>query len=119
MLSLEPNNLDDCLERYPPRRRSAWVRPGRGAVIIVRQRLAAIHKETHALSRATSPRSNVLAVKAGGNWMPELRSGRRPRFVRHAGEHSNWLDWATLIEADHGSHCSRALRIQSRQPFAP
>ena len=37
---------------------------------------------------------------AGGNWMPELIeiAGGRSLFAQ-PGEHSNWLDWATLIEA--------------------
>ena len=38
---------------------------------------------------------------AGGNWMPELIeiAGGRSLFAQ-PGEHSNWLDWASLVEAD-------------------
>ena len=38
---------------------------------------------------------------AGGNWMPELIeiAGGKSLFAR-AGEHSDWLEWAALIEAD-------------------
>ena len=40
-------------------------------------------------------------LMAGGNWMPELIkiAGGRSLFAQ-PGEHSSWLEWTSLIEAD-------------------
>src|SRR5256885_1227095 len=103
MLSLEPNNLDDVWNDIRRVGEALGGRPRAEELVdSLGQRLAAIHEETHALSRPTVAAIEWLGpLMAGGNWMPELieMAGGRALFA-HAGEHSNWLDWATLIEAD-------------------
>jgi iron complex transport system substrate-binding protein len=43
----------------------------------------------------------IEPLMSGGNWMPELieMAGGTPLFGK-AGEHSPWIDWAALAEAD-------------------
>jgi iron complex transport system substrate-binding protein len=103
MLSLEPNNLDDVWNDI--RRVGEALRvPARAEQLVdsLGQRLAAIDNQTPALSRpAVAAIEWLEPLMAGGNWMPELIeiAGGRSLFAE-AGEHSDWLDWATLIEAD-------------------
>ena len=103
MLSLEPNKLDDVWNDIHRVGEALGGRPRAEELVdSLGQRLAAIHEETHALSRPTVAAIEWLGpLMAGGNWMPELieMAGGRA-LCAHAGEHSNWLDWATLIEAD-------------------
>jgi len=104
ILSLEPNNLDDVWNDFC-RVGGALAVPGRADELIdsLKSRLAVISE----MARAAKLRPTVAAIEwlkplmAGGNWMPELIefAGGRSLFAK-AGEHSNWLDWATLIEAD-------------------
>jgi iron complex transport system substrate-binding protein len=103
MLSLEPNNLDDVWNDVRRVGEALGVQSRAEKLVdSLGQRLASIREQTRALSRPT-----VVAIEwmgplmAGGNWMPELIeiAGGRSLFAK-AGEHSNWLDWATLIEAD-------------------
>jgi len=103
MLSLEPNNLDDVWNDVR-RVGEALEVPSRAEELVdsLGQRLAAIREQTRALSRPTVAAIEWLGpLMAGGNWMPELIeiAGGRSLFAK-AGEHSDWLDWATLIEAD-------------------
>jgi iron complex transport system substrate-binding protein len=66
------------------------------------RRLAAIRDEARELSRPTVAAIEWLEpLMAGGNWMPELIeiAGGSSLFAE-PGEHSPWLDWARLIEAD-------------------
>ena len=103
MLSLEPNNLDDVWNDVRRVGEALGVRPRAGELVdSLGQRLAAIREQTEALSRPTVAAIEWLGpLMAGGNWMPELIeiAGGRSLLAK-AGEHSNWLDWATLIEAD-------------------
>lgn len=104
ILSLEPNNLDDVWGDFRNVGEALGV-PARADELIdgLKNRLAAISERTRALK--SSP--TVAAIEwlgplmAGGNWMPELIeiAGGRSLFAK-AGEHSPWLDWATLVEAD-------------------
>jgi iron complex transport system substrate-binding protein len=104
MLSLEPNILADVwidIRRVGealgvPRRAENLIGSLSERLVDLRDR-----------SSATSSRPSVAAIEwlgplmAGGNWMPELieMAGGRSLFAR-AGEHSAWLEWASLIEAD-------------------
>jgi iron complex transport system substrate-binding protein len=103
MLSLEPNNLDDVWNDVRRVGEALGVRPRAEELVdSLGQRLAAIREQTHALSRPTVAAIEWLGpLMAGGNWMPELIeiAGGRSLFAK-AGEHSNWLDWTALIEAD-------------------
>src|SRR2546423_6005639 len=103
MLSLEPNNLDDVWNDIRRVGEALGVQARAEDLIdSLGQRLAPIHEQTRSLSRPTVAAIECLGpLMAGGNWMPELIeiAGGRSLFAR-AGEHSNWLDWATLIEAD-------------------
>jgi iron complex transport system substrate-binding protein len=103
MVSLEPNNLSDV---WKDMRRvgGALGVPQRAEDLIdsLNQRLTAIREEARELSHPAVAAIEWLGpLMAGGNWMPEPIeiAGGRSLFAR-AGEHSNWLDWATLIEAD-------------------
>ena len=104
MVSLEPNNLDDVWNDIRHVAKTLGV-PDRAEKLIVSltKRLAAIRAET----RMARSRPSVAAIEwlgplmAGGNWMPDLIeiAGGRSLFAQ-PGEHSPWLDWASLIEAD-------------------
>ena len=104
IVSLEPNNLADVWNDLR-RVAAALGVPSRAEELIVflTKRLATIREET----RAVQSRPTVAAIEwlrplmAGGNWMPELieMAGGRSLFAQ-PGEHSPWLDWATLVEAD-------------------
>jgi iron complex transport system substrate-binding protein len=103
MLSLEPNNLDDVWNDVRRVGEALGVQAAAEELLdSLGQRLAAIRQQTHALSRPTVAAIEWMGpLMAGGNWMPELIeiAGGRSLFAK-AGEHSNWLDWATLVEAD-------------------
>jgi iron complex transport system substrate-binding protein len=103
MLSLEPNNLSGVWNDVRRVGEALGVQSRAEELVdSLGQRLAAIREQTHGL-----PRPPVAAIEwlgplmAGGNWMPELIeiAGGHSLFAK-AGEHSNWLDWATLVEAD-------------------
>jgi iron complex transport system substrate-binding protein len=104
MLSLEPNDLADVWKDFRHVGEALGV-PKRAEDLIdsLDERLVNLRDR----SNAAASRPTVAAIEwlgplmAGGNWMPELIeiAGGRGLFAR-AGEHSNWLDWASLIEAD-------------------
>lgn len=104
MVSLEPNNLDDVWNDIRRVAKALGV-PDRAEKLIVSliKRLAAIREE----ARTARSRPTVAAIEwleplmAGGNWMPDLIeiAGGHSLFAQ-PGEHSPWLDWASLIEAD-------------------
>jgi iron complex transport system substrate-binding protein len=104
ILSLEPNNLDDVWNDVHRVGDTLGVsRRADDLIVSLRHRLAEIHEKVEAVES----RPRVAAIEwlgplmAGGNWMPELieLAGGRSLFAR-AGEHSSWLDWPTLIQAD-------------------
>ncbi len=104
IVSLEPNNLDDVWSDIRRVAEALGVLPRAEQLIgSLTQRLAAIREAT----RTARSRPSVAAIEwlgplmAGGNWMPDLIeiAGGRSVFAR-PGEHSPWLDWASLIEAD-------------------
>lgn len=104
ILSLEPNNLDDVWNDF--RRVGETLRVARRAEQLIdalTKRLAVIREKARVLpSRPTVAAIEWLGpLMAGGNWMPELIeiAGGRSLFAK-PGEHSPWLDWASLIEAD-------------------
>jgi iron complex transport system substrate-binding protein len=104
MLSLEPNNLADVWNDFRhvgdalgvPQRAEDLIDSLDARLVNLRDR-----------SSAAPSRPTVAAIEwlgplmAGGNWMPELieMAGGRSLFAR-AGEHSDWLDWASLVKAD-------------------
>jgi iron complex transport system substrate-binding protein len=103
IISLEPNNLDDVWNDV---RR---VGEALGVLPRAEQLIASLSKRLGAIREAATdlPHPRVAAIEwltplmSGGNWMPELIeiAGGQSLFA-NAGEHSNWLEWATLIEAD-------------------
>jgi iron complex transport system substrate-binding protein len=104
MVSLEPNDLGDVWNDIRRVAESLGV-PDRAEELIesLTERLAAIGAQ----AREAASRPSVAAIEwlgplmAGGNWMPELIeiAGGRTLFMQ-AGEHSSWLEWPSLIEAD-------------------
>ena len=104
MVSLEPNDLNDVWNDIRRVGRALGV-PDRAEKLIgsLNDRLDAI-RDKAALAQV---RPGVAAIEwlsplmAGGNWMPELIeiAGGRSLFLK-AGEHSNWLEWKTLVESD-------------------
>jgi iron complex transport system substrate-binding protein len=104
MLSLEPNNLADVWKDIRHVGETLGV-SHRAETLIdsLSERLTNLRdRSTSASSRPTVAAIEWLGpLMAGGNWMPELIeiAGGRSLFTR-AGEHSTWLDWATLIAAD-------------------
>jgi iron complex transport system substrate-binding protein len=103
MVSLEPNNLDDVWNDIRRVSQALGV-PSSAEELIdsLTKRLAGIRDQAQDLSRPTVAAIEWLEpLMAGGNWMPELIeiAGGESLFAR-AGEHSDWLKWATLIEAD-------------------
>jgi iron complex transport system substrate-binding protein len=103
LVSLEPNNLDDVWNDIRRVGDALGVRPRAEKLIdSLTQRLAAIRDQARDLSRPSVAAIEWLGpLMAGGNWMPELIeiAGGRSLFAR-AGEHSHWLEWSALIEAD-------------------
>jgi iron complex transport system substrate-binding protein len=104
MVSLEPNNLDDVWNDIRRVGEALGVLPRAEQLIgALTKRLAGIRDE----ARAVQSRATVAAIEwlgplmAGGNWMPDLIeiAGGTSLFAQ-PGEHSPWLDWASLIEAD-------------------
>lgn len=104
MVSLEPNDLTDVWNDIR-RVGEALGAQERAEELIgsLTERLAAIRDK----ARMTKSRPSVAAIEwlgplmAGGNWMPELIeiAGGRSLFAR-PGEHSSWLEWTSLSEAD-------------------
>jgi iron complex transport system substrate-binding protein len=104
IVSLEPNNLDDVWSDIRRVGAALGVESRTEELIgSLIKRLATIREET----RAAQSRPSVAAIEwlgplmAGGNWMPELiqMAGGHSLFAQ-PGEHSPWLDWANLVEAD-------------------
>lgn len=104
VLSLEPNNLADVWNDIH-RIGDALNVPHRADNLIhsLTARLAALRQR----ASAARSRLSVAAIEwlgplmAGGNWMPELieLAGGLSLFAA-PGEHSPWLEWDNLIEAD-------------------
>lgn len=104
LVSLEPNDLADVWNDFR-RVGEALGAPDRAEALIesLTKRLAAIRDK----ARMAQSRPTVAAIEwlgplmAGGNWMPELIeiAGGHSLFMR-AGEHSTWLEWESLIDAD-------------------
>ena len=104
VISLEPNNLDDVWNDIR-RVGGALDVQDRAEELIksLTKRLAVIRDNAH----MAQSRPSVAAIEwlgplmAGGNWMPELIeiAGGRSLFAQ-PGEHSSWLEWTSLIEAD-------------------
>lgn len=104
LLSLAPDDLSDVWGDIA-RVAAAVGREDEGASVVahLRSRLDAL--EARARSRGRRP--SVAAIEwieplmAAGNWVPELVriAGGEPLFAA-PGQHSPWLDWQTLIDAD-------------------
>ena len=103
-MSLEPNNLDGVWSDIRRVGDALGVSQRANELIAsLTQRLAEIRERTSAIK--TRPRVAAIEwlgpLMAGGNWMPELIeiAGGRSLFAQ-GGEHSTWLDWPALVEAD-------------------
>jgi iron complex transport system substrate-binding protein len=103
IVSLEPNNLDDVWNDFRRVGDALGARQRAEELIdSLTKRLAVIRAEARGLSRPTVAAIEWLEpLMAGGNWMPELieMAGGSSLFAK-PGEHSPWLDWTSLIEAD-------------------
>jgi iron complex transport system substrate-binding protein len=104
IVSLEPNNLDDVWNGIRRVAEALGV-PSRADELIasLTKRLTTIRDEAQtAQSRPTVAAIEWLGpLMAGGNWVPdliEIAGGRS--LLAHAGEHSPWLEWASLTTAD-------------------
>ena len=104
ILSLEPNDLENVWKDISRVGEALGVsEKARDLLASLKGRLSKIREKTDAVES----RPSVAAIEwlgplmAGGNWMPELiqTAGGRSLFAK-AGEHSPWLDWAQLVEAD-------------------
>jgi len=103
IVSLEPNNLDDVWNDIRRVGEALGVRSRAEELISsLAKRLAAIREEVREVSRPTVAAIEWLKpLMAAGNWMPELieiAGGRS--LLAQPGEHSPWLEWATLIDSD-------------------
>lgn len=103
MVSLEPNNLDDVWNDFRRVGEALGARSRADDVVAsLTKRLENLRAATGKLSRPTVAAIEWLdPLMAGGNWMPELIeiAGGRSLFAQ-PGQHSDWLEWATLIAAD-------------------
>ena len=103
IISLEPNNLDDVWNDIRRVGEALGVLSRAEELIdSLSKRLADIRDEARDLSRPAVAAIEWLGpLMAGGNWMPELIqiAGGSSLFAQ-PGEHSPWLDWASLMEAD-------------------
>ena len=104
MISLEPNDLNDVWNDIRRVGEALGVRDRAEELVdSLAQRLTAIREK----ARRAESQSSVAAIEwldplmAGGNWMPELIeiAGGTSLFAK-PGEHSDWLEWAALTEAD-------------------
>jgi len=104
IVSLEPNDLNDVWNDIRRVGEALGVQERAEELIgSLNERLGAIREK----ARRAQSRPSVAAIEwlgplmAGGNWMPELIdiAGGRSLFAR-PGEHSSWLEWTRLIEAD-------------------
>ena len=104
ILSLEPNNLADVWNDIRRVGDALGVQQrAEDLIVSLTNRLAAVREQ----ASAASFRPTVAAIEwlgplmAGGNWMPDLIeiAGGRSLFAE-SGEHSRWLEWSSLVEAD-------------------
>jgi iron complex transport system substrate-binding protein len=104
IVSLEPNNLADVWNDIRRVAETLGVPPRAEELIAaLTKRLVALREA----AQAAQARPTVAAIEwlgplmAGGNWMPDLIeiAGGRSLFAQ-PGEHSSWLDWASLVEAN-------------------
>lgn len=103
VVALEPNALSDVLDDVR-RVAAALDIPDRGDELATSMslRIAAIAERTVELSRRRVVTLEWIdPLMAAGNWMPELleAAGGQELFGR-AGQHSPWLDWDVVVEAD-------------------
>ena len=103
LVSLEPNDLGDVWNDIRRVGEALGVLSRAEELIgSLTERLDAIREQTRHLSRPSVAAIEWLKpLMAGGNWMPELIeiAGGRSLFAQ-PGEHSPWLEWARLIEAN-------------------
>lgn len=104
VLSLEPNDLADVWNDIRRVGEALQVSERAHELIqLLKERLAVIRAQAATIEA----RPSVAAIEwlgplmAGGNWMPELIeiAGGESLFAT-AGQHSPWLEWKSLIEAD-------------------
>lgn len=104
LVSLEPNSLGDIWQDFRKVARALNV-PERGEHLVghCKGRMEQIAQRAAKLQ--TRPRVATIEwiepPMAGGNWMPTLveMAGAENLFGK-AGEHSPWLEWQDLMEAD-------------------
>jgi iron complex transport system substrate-binding protein len=104
IVSLEPNNLDDVWNDIRRVAEALGV-PSRAEELIasLTKRLSKIREEAQtAPSRPTVAAIEWLGpLMVGGNWMPDLiEIAGGCSLLAQPGEHSSWLDWASLTEAN-------------------
>jgi len=100
LISLAPDTLDDVFGDF------ARVGEATGALRAAEEVVAGLRDRLAAIGRGAR-RPTVAAIEwadplmAAGNWIPELieAAGGQPLFAS-AGEHSFYLDWQALLDAD-------------------
>jgi iron complex transport system substrate-binding protein len=102
IVSLNPTRVADVWQDIARVGEAAGVgERGREVAAALRERLAALERRTRHLAR---PRLACIEwldpLMAAGNWLPDLAEAAGGSYTLAApGEHSRWLDWATLVEA--------------------
>lgn len=104
VISLQPKTLEDVWQDI---RRVAIALgiSGEMAVRDLRDRVYPIQQKTQSLPERDRPRVACIEwtdpLMAAGNWIPQLVeiAGGTPLFAE-SGQHSPWLDWEALVEAD-------------------
>lgn len=104
ILSLEPNDLSDVWNDIRRVGEALGVLERADQLIALLTHRLGVIREKAAKAEA---RPSVAAIEwlgplmAGGNWMPELIeiAGGRSLFA-HSGQHSPWLEWQQLVDAD-------------------
>ncbi|MGH6953745.1 MAG: cobalamin-binding protein, partial [Alphaproteobacteria bacterium] len=104
VVSLEPNRLEDAWRDILAVAAALDATPaGLGLVARLRRRMEGIARETQGIVHHPTVACVewIDPLMAAGNWMPELvaMAGGRDLFGR-AGEHSPWLGWDELRQAD-------------------
>ncbi len=104
LVSLAPDDLSDVWGDVQRVADAAGV-PERAASVVatLNERMDAIgrHRPVSATRPTVAAIEWIEPLMAAGNWVPELITiaGGEPLFAT-AGQHSPWLEWQTLVDAD-------------------
>jgi iron complex transport system substrate-binding protein len=103
VIALEPNALEDVMTDIH-RVAQTLGAPERGEALVakLRERMTVIAERSKGLPQpSVATMEWIDPLMAAGNWVPELiEMAGGCNLFGAAGEHSPWLDWATLKEVD-------------------